>query len=80
MFDQSHQSTMYTNTKLLVAAIFPAIEIGATLILLHFCFFPLLSLVRPHIYKTITLDGVCEELVKLGSCGAGKVVMKQYTQ
>ena len=30
---------------------------------------------RPHIYKTVTLGQVCEELLRLGTYGIGKVVM-----
>ena len=35
---------------------------------------------RPYIYKCVGLGDVCKELVKLGTYGAGKVVMKMDTQ
>jgi NADPH:quinone reductase-like Zn-dependent oxidoreductase len=36
--------------------------------------------IKPHIYKAITLDQVCDELMKLGTHGTGKIVMKATTQ
>lgn len=35
-----------------------------------------LSLLRPYVFKTVMLEQVCEELVRLGGYGIGKVVMK----
>ena len=31
---------------------------------------------RPYVFKTVVLEQVCEELVRLGAYGVGKVVMR----
>jgi NADPH:quinone reductase-like Zn-dependent oxidoreductase len=37
------------------------------------------GVIKPYIYKSVGLGAVCQELVKLGSYGTGKIVMKIET-
>lgn len=38
----------------------------------------LCSYTRPYVLKTVVLEQVCEEVVRLGGYGMGKVVMKTH--